>query len=356
MEFTSFKLLKRRRLGFVMAVVALGLTSVLLFAGAQTAFAQTPNCLEDNWKAAGNSQSLQCTAKEVFMDEDPITGDKLIDVTIIDPCEFPGDTATVDIVASIHFNSDRLDVGVYTALDGGNALSGECAVDILAPDPQVDLVDGPGGTTVVGTTGTFDVKPATPPTQDQCGDAQFDAGGGGNLDGFAFQTLTLECIDDDGDGFLDFSTCFSWRVDGSDSFCDGSQTDVYPGTPSKCFCETVNIEVPIPQTATIEVIKDLIPAYAPGLFDLLIDGDVKADDVGDGGTTGVVTVSAGTNQDPGETHTVGEAAGTGTDLATYDSSIKCVDRSETTFDGGPPLTADGIGPLTVPVDPEDYIH
>jgi hypothetical protein len=73
-------------------------------------------------------------------------------------------------------------------------------------------------------------------------------------------------------------------------------------------------------TGTINVTKSLVPATDGGKFNLLIDGQAKATDVGDGGTTGVQTVLPGT-------HTVGESAGTGTDLADYDASTSCVDKA-----------------------------
>ena len=76
-------------------------------------------------------------------------------------------------------------------------------------------------------------------------------------------------------------------------------------------------------TGTIKVTKKLVPATDGGKFNLLIDGQAKATNVGDGGTTGVQTVLPGT-------HTVGEAAGTATDLSNYDSSTSCVDKAHTT--------------------------
>ena len=76
-------------------------------------------------------------------------------------------------------------------------------------------------------------------------------------------------------------------------------------------------------TGTIKVTKKLVPATDGGKFNLLIDGQAKATNVGDGGTTGIQTVLPGT-------HTVGEAAGTATDLSNYDSSTSCVDKAHTT--------------------------
>ena len=73
-------------------------------------------------------------------------------------------------------------------------------------------------------------------------------------------------------------------------------------------------------TGTIKVTKELVPATDGGKFNLLIDGQAKATNVGDGGTTGVQTVLPGT-------HTVGESAGTATSMADYDSSTSCVDKA-----------------------------
>jgi hypothetical protein len=75
------------------------------------------------------------------------------------------------------------------------------------------------------------------------------------------------------------------------------------------------------KTGTIKVTKKVIaPAGDTGRFNLLVDGQTKAADVADGGTTGAVAVVLGA-------HTVGEAAGTGTDLANYTSSLACKDTA-----------------------------
>jgi hypothetical protein len=65
---------------------------------------------------------------------------------------------------------------------------------------------------------------------------------------------------------------------------------------------------------TLEVRKVLSPDTDPGKFNLQIDTVTKAANVGDGGTTGALVVTAGA-------HTVGETAGTGTNLADYDTVI-----------------------------------
>jgi hypothetical protein len=80
-------------------------------------------------------------------------------------------------------------------------------------------------------------------------------------------------------------------------------------------CWFTNTKNP-PPTGTIKVTKSLVPSTDSGRFNLLIDGATKAGNVGDGGTTGVVTVPAGT-------HTVGESAVAGTSLSDYSSTLSC---------------------------------
>ena len=75
------------------------------------------------------------------------------------------------------------------------------------------------------------------------------------------------------------------------------------------------------QTGTITVNKVFSPTIDPGKVNLSVDGTNHATNVGNGGTTGAVTVNTGTN------HSVGESAGTATDLADYTSSISCSDGS-----------------------------
>ena len=271
-----------------------------LLAG-HTAYAQLPGndtCMGDIYGAAGapGGLPLNCTAKEVYIAEDA-NGLPLVNVNILDPCDgSPNDTATVEIEATLHFNADRYDVGVYTAADGGDAITGACFQDILPyTDPFSDLDDFP-------TTG------------DSCGDADVSVIGT-EVPGFDFQTLTLQCVDNDADGFLDLNTCFSWRVSGNNGFCGGIE-DVYPGTKSKCFCDSGNIPVPVP--STIEVVKNLDPIDDSGLFDLEIDASVEKADATHLGTTGSVVVESGT-------HSVSESGGTATNLNNYDSAIACID-------------------------------
>ncbi|HXF98940.1 MAG TPA: hypothetical protein VNJ46_10050, partial [Gaiellaceae bacterium] len=61
-------------------------------------------------------------------------------------------------------------------------------------------------------------------------------------------------------------------------------------------------------------------------------GATEADDVGDGGTTGYVNVAVGSNP------TVGEAAGAGTNLGNYETSIACSGDSSASANNAGPLS------------------
>jgi predicted Rdx family selenoprotein len=91
------------------------------------------------------------------------------------------------------------------------------------------------------------------------------------------------------------------------------------------------------KTGTIVVKKQLAPSTDTGKFDLQVDGDNVATQVGDGGT-GSKTVPTGT-------HTVGEA---GANLGDYTSSTSCTDATGTEV-------AKGSGVLSVAVGNGDTI-
>src|SRR3954449_10731785 len=95
------------------------------------------------------------------------------------------------------------------------------------------------------------------------------------------------------------------------------------------------------KTGTLKVVKDFVGTA--GKVNLQIDTVTKASDVGDGGNTGAVTVDTGN-------HSVGETAGTGTNLSDYTSSIECVDASDNVV-----ATGSGTSLGSVPVGEGDAI-
>jgi hypothetical protein len=320
-------------------------------------------CMEELYDEFGQGGGLNCTANDVS-----IAG--ITDVTITDDgCAFPGDQVTFNATLKVLLTATaRHDIGIYLATDGGNALTGDCLVDILPYQPNLEDciaagypytcctgpeagtcdfadIDGTrddtnnsdafgycadsGGNLVIQNGFAFpcnehsDCDTAVgetceefgPGLQDLCGDI-VDSGDPRNPILTDFTDITILCLDNDGDGFADLPNCTSWRIPGANDLCL-SPLAAYPGAPSKCRCGVINIsEIPVPKT--IEVVKDLTPDNDPGLFDLKIDGVTKKTDASEGDSTGPVSVTTGT-------HSVSESEGFKTDLSFYATDITCVD-------------------------------
>jgi uncharacterized repeat protein (TIGR01451 family) len=290
-------------------------------------------CLRD---AADFDQPNICNAKDV-----PSAAFELAEG--VESC-VPGEEIQVKIKARVSAgSSQRYDLGFYVAEDGGDAVARgtTCFRDYLHPvsedNADLDLLGGLGP--------FFNAEIDLP---DTCGDME------GSSDAVYLlnsnNPITIICRDDDGDGTADVGAVVTWDVNDQTNCED--EDDTVPDQPSKCEISVVNVTgLLLPQSAAIEVIKDREPDGDPGLFNLQIDGEDKATDAGDGVSTGPVPVTAGTTAEPGDTHTVGEIAGTDTDLADYDVSIVCVYRDTDTE----VASGSGSRSLTVPVQPDDDI-
>jgi len=286
--------------------------------GVQTAIG---SCVEDAY-----GSNLNCTANDVSIAN--VTG-----ITVTDDCDFPGDTATFTATWNVQSTAtERYNIGLYFASQGQtSAMNGTCSVSTLANSP-------------------------VPPNYN------FDGNACGDISSSAMVnpviTMTVQCDDPDGDNVLNLPYCTSWNQNSGENISCSVPGDAIPGAPSKCNCQD-GFELPIvvPFEAKIEVKKTLSPTDDPGRFNLQVNGSDEVSCVGNNGTTGQVTVGAGTSSSPGATHSVGETACTSpaTDLSDYNSSIICVDRGLSTFDGGAALTQSGTGPLNVDVDKDDDI-
>ena len=111
---------------------------------------------------------------------------------------------------------------------------------------------------------------------------------------------------------LDSLTCPTVSGPGTGVTFDGAKVNIALGFLGNVECTYVNKRQP-----QVRVVKVLDPANDPGKFDLQINGQTHADDVGNGGDTGFKQVTAG------QPVTVGELAGAGTSLANYVSSVSC---------------------------------
>lgn len=198
-------------------------------------------CMQTNWEDAGNKQNLVCRAKEVYLNSV---------ISSRSTCE-EGKTINLNLTASIHFNAARYDPGWYVAVDGGDALRGKCDINGLVQGTNYVVTDGKSSVgRVAWNADHFGGV-------DKCGDVMIDGGGGADVEVPFINNVEMKCVDDNNDGNFDFSVCFSWRVPGKDDYCTltrsdpmtkGVEADLYPGTPSKCFC--ARYDVP-----TITVVK-----------------------------------------------------------------------------------------------------
>ncbi|MGH9891521.1 MAG: hypothetical protein ACREA0_05965, partial [bacterium] len=271
----------------------------------------------------------------------------------------------VEIAPQLKINTNaqsRYDFGAYIALDGGNALTGNCHRDFLTP---IETASNPpnvtGGPFHNLEDGLNPNTEGSDPGGDLCGDARAeDSITVKNLDSF-----TVTCTDPDNDGDLELNTCVSWDNQVSRNTTQSPTckdvTDVIPGTPAKCDCNPLVIEgVRVQQSAFITVIKDTNPEAFPGNFHLFVKDPLAVEilfvDGGDGTTIPRTSISAGISPppNPSVTYTVGETAGAGTTLSDFTTSISCVDTGAP-IDPLSPIVANGTStPLSVrPVDDWD---
>ena len=87
-----------------------------------------------------------------------------------------------------------------------------------------------------------------------CGDVFIDGGKGANIVVPFIVDKKLKCVDENGDGMMDFSACFSWRVPGRDNWCTldrtdpgtkGFEADLYPDSTAKCFCARYDLPITV---------------------------------------------------------------------------------------------------------------
>ncbi len=258
-----------------------------------------------------NQTHLTCTAQDT-----PLTHVSAITINTSSDghkgCRYPGDkvdfTATWELQANAN---ERYNLGLWFATEGqASALNGICSVTSLpsSPPPFFD-----GGT--------------------KCGG--IDKNGTGTIQ----VTMSAVC-NPDANGLLRLPYCSSWQQKDNNgngnnnniTACN-SPIDTVPGSPSKCKCEDgFTIDIPVPPS-TIEVVKKTSPLDDGGKFNLKINGTTYASNVGNGGTTGRQTVSAGSNS-------IAEAAGSDTDLTNYSSSVLCKDK----HGDGTEVTTSGTNP------------
>jgi len=220
---------------------------------------ETASCIDDVTGVTNN-----CTANDVRLA-------LIINSTGDLYCE-AGGTIDVDLIGELVAGaSERWDIGVFVALDGGTARTGYCYHDFLYPatcgtyNPG-SLTFNPDGTidTFVDGGPYYNGECSEDPA-DVCGDLEQ-----GVYNYRALQPLTIPCVDSNGDGKVDIGNCVSWDNQRSKGTPQApsclSVRDTVPNTKAKCRCETMNI-ANVYVAGKIIVDKVTVPAGDEQLFD-----------------------------------------------------------------------------------------
>jgi len=165
-------------------------------------------------------------------------------------CAHAGDTVDVLFFGVVKAGQPtRYDIGFYLDLNSSDAVEGYgCYHGFLSPICPKD--GNTGCLNITGGTGPF--YNAETDNQDICGDVVSDYGNGFTTalvdlphdpDRVGGRYLRVPCLDSDNNGIIDIGTCISWD-NNPNSQCT-MWSDTFPGTPSKCRCERIDIGLPI---------------------------------------------------------------------------------------------------------------
>lgn len=165
-------------------------------------------------------------------------------VELIEDCA-SGVAGEAEIVLEAYVSADsspdRYDHGLFLALDGGSARDGDaCYHDFLAPPLETMPVytdfepEGGNGVSEIIEGPWWNGEAADP--NDACGDIE-----GGTELFRTLQAVRISCVDSSDDGLVDVSVCLSWD-NNTGSTCT-SLFEAFPGSPSKCGCQRVELQV-----------------------------------------------------------------------------------------------------------------
>ncbi len=199
-------------------------------------------------------------------------------MNIEDTTCMPGELVTLNLqVRLLATAAERYDIGMFLALDGGDARTGLCQHDYLRPPLSAGgLCSGSGDDCKkdvdcpVDETCTGGYNPGSP---DSGGGPFYNAEPGDPLDAcgdleqgvdtyYRLAPVTVECIDSDGDGLLNIGTAVSWDNNPNGDTCQGVDGAV-PNTPAKCRYATIDVANVIVSPGLLRVQKTAEPEELP---------------------------------------------------------------------------------------------
>ncbi|MCW5844926.1 MAG: carboxypeptidase regulatory-like domain-containing protein [Caldilinea sp.] len=213
----------------VLATIFFAALAVLFVTTSGVASAQT--CVDDLTGVRNN-----CTANDVSFGQ--------IDVldAVTPTCAFEGQVITVTLRTRVIANaSERYDIGLFIAEDGGDARTGACFHDYLRPVSNSTTYSATSGV------GPFYNAELTDPA-DVCGDLEQ-----GVLNVYDLQPIQVVCRDSDNDGFLDVGSVISW--DNTSGNTCASAANAVPNTKAKCLAvPALRIPISVPGGA-LDIVK-----------------------------------------------------------------------------------------------------
>ena len=227
-------------LASILLLLTVGVTTAWVQTGPPIASQAGNFCVRD-----GPLPNASCVSNDVSI--------YLLTPDISSPCYFAGQTATLSFTAELRSRAtQRYDIGMFIALDGGEARSGDsCYHDVLNP------IVIPGGDPLNETSGIGPFRDLEV-NGDYCADMT-------SAETVTYHTdsMILTCLDNDGDNLVDpISTCTSW-----DNQADLNCVDIsgaYPGTNSKCGCQYMDPQIRLGERDVAIVKTANSQVYEPG--------------------------------------------------------------------------------------------
>ena len=226
-------------------LAALVLLTVIGYVGAAAAAPPVENtqCILGQ---PGAPNGLNCTANDITLSSPA--------VTVIETCQFPGDTATLQVLADVTGTAQtRYDIGVWVSVDGDpNGDGAETGICTVVSIPN-DIFDTNGASVNID--------------GDNCGDVD-NTGNPVDISQADLGTFTVLCNDSDGDGQLNLPLIISW--DNQPGGICAVSTDTVPGTPAKCRANIDN-NIPVPVPGRL-IVNKTTAGGDPTAFDFTLSG------------------------------------------------------------------------------------
>ncbi len=247
------------------------------------------NCLQDQYTAAGNHQTLNCTANDVKVAK--VINIRGLDGAPLSTCNSGQNFSFVaDFLVQTTANSSRSNIGLYFATADVNtqptALTGSCSDNIIAPP---HTCSGTGASALCGSSSYQELDNDGASGPDNCGDTSstdptvcLDANNNvvscnsanvaSTWPGTQIVTVEIDnftCAAPTGSSQLVLPNCTSWQVPGKTLLCTSPPpsypyvTAAIPGSPSKCNCDTIPLGITV-QAPSVEVNKYCTTDATPG--------------------------------------------------------------------------------------------